>query len=72
MPLVRDGVADAEPWPFDDPISLYADSPEREWRWLRAKGLVYRDDSGAPVRFDGVTIDISQQKELEAQREFLL
>jgi RimJ/RimL family protein N-acetyltransferase len=35
VPLVRAGVADAEPWPFDDPSSLYADNPEREWRWLR-------------------------------------
>ena len=35
VPLVRAGVADTEPWPFDDPISFYAESPEREWRWLR-------------------------------------
>jgi RimJ/RimL family protein N-acetyltransferase len=35
VPVVRAGVADAEPWPFDDPSSLYADSPDREWRWLR-------------------------------------
>ena len=35
VPLVRAGIADAEPWPFDDPISFYAESPEREWRWLR-------------------------------------
>jgi RimJ/RimL family protein N-acetyltransferase len=36
VPVVRAGVADVAPWPFDDPISLYADSPEREWRWLRS------------------------------------
>jgi len=36
VPLVRAGIADVEPWPFDDPISFYADNPEREWRWLRA------------------------------------
>lgn len=35
VPIVRAGVADAAPWPFDDPMSLYADSPDREWRWLR-------------------------------------
>lgn len=35
VPIVRAGIADVEPWPFDDPISLYADSPEREWQWLR-------------------------------------
>jgi RimJ/RimL family protein N-acetyltransferase len=36
VPTVRKGVATEPPWPFDDPISLYEDSPEREWRWLRA------------------------------------
>lgn len=36
VPIVRAGVADVEPWPFDDPMSLYDDSPDREWRWLRA------------------------------------
>ena len=36
VPIVRAGVADAAPWPFDDPMSLYEESPEREWRWLRA------------------------------------
>ncbi|GAA2632063.1 GNAT family N-acetyltransferase [Paractinoplanes durhamensis] len=36
VPVVRAGVVvDGEPAPFDDPMSLYADSPEREWRWLR-------------------------------------
>jgi RimJ/RimL family protein N-acetyltransferase len=36
VPIVRAGVADTAPWPFDDPMSLYEDSPEREWRWLRS------------------------------------
>ncbi|EMD25974.1 GNAT family N-acetyltransferase [Amycolatopsis azurea] len=35
VPTVRAGVAETAPWPFDDPISLYADNPDREWRWLR-------------------------------------
>ena len=61
---VDDGV------PYD--VEYRTVSPVGEWRWLRAKGLVYRDERGAPVRFDGVTLDISHQKELEAQREFLL
>ncbi|MFC7648372.1 GNAT family N-acetyltransferase [Streptosporangium lutulentum] len=33
--MVRKGVAVSEPWPFDDPMSLYRESPEREWAWLR-------------------------------------
>jgi RimJ/RimL family protein N-acetyltransferase len=35
IPLVRAGVVGSGPPPFDDPMSLYEDSPEREWRWLR-------------------------------------
>lgn len=35
VPVVRKGVAVSPPWPFDDPMSLYEDSPQREWGWLR-------------------------------------
>jgi len=35
VPVVRRGVVTAAPWPFDDPMSLYKDSPDREWAWLR-------------------------------------
>ncbi len=35
VPLVRKGVATAPPWPFDDPMSLYKDNPDRVWEWLR-------------------------------------
>src|SRR6185369_17541968 len=41
-------------------------------RWIRAKGRVYREASGEPTRFDGVTLDISRQKQLEVEREALL
>jgi RimJ/RimL family protein N-acetyltransferase len=36
LPIVRKGVATEPPWPFDDPMSLYKDSPDREWSWLRS------------------------------------
>ena len=36
VPAVRAGVATGPPWPFDDPMSLYADGPDRVWRWLRS------------------------------------
>jgi RimJ/RimL family protein N-acetyltransferase len=37
VPIVRAGVVDSrEPGSFDDPMSLYLDSPEREWHWLQA------------------------------------
>jgi hypothetical protein len=35
VPVVRKGVVTVAPWPFDDPMSLYKDSPDREWAWLR-------------------------------------
>lgn len=35
IPVVRAGVVSSGPLPFDDPMSLYEDSPAREWRWLQ-------------------------------------
>jgi RimJ/RimL family protein N-acetyltransferase len=35
IPVVRAGVVSSGSLPFDDPMSLYEDGPEREWRWLR-------------------------------------
>lgn len=35
LPVVRAGVVGPGPLPFDDPMSLYDSSPQREWRWLR-------------------------------------
>lgn len=36
VPVIREGVVIPEQMPFDDPMSLYEDSPQREWKWLRA------------------------------------
>jgi RimJ/RimL family protein N-acetyltransferase len=36
IPMVRAGVADSDPPAFNDPVSLYEDSPGREWQWLRS------------------------------------
>lgn len=41
-------------------------------RWVRAKGRIYRDAGGRPVRFDGVTLDVTRQKRMEREREQLL
>ena len=35
-PVIRAGVVADDEAPFDDPMSLYPDSPDREWRWRRA------------------------------------
>ena len=34
-------------------------------RWFRSKGILYRDAEGKPVKFRGVTIEISREKELD-------
>ncbi|TCF96891.1 hypothetical protein BZM26_34975 [Paraburkholderia strydomiana] len=47
-------------------------SPEGDIRWIRAKGGTRYDGAGNPTRFDGVTIDISVQKRIEADRDRLL
>lgn len=41
-------------------------------RWVRATGQVYCNSEGHPLRFIGVVLDISQQKQIEAQRVHLL
>ncbi|NYH24196.1 ATP-binding response regulator [Paraburkholderia bryophila] len=53
-------------------IEYRALSPAGEIRWIRAKGRPRYDDAGQPVRFDGITIDISAQKRLERERNRLL
>jgi len=41
-------------------------------RWIRAKGRAYYDVSGAPTRFDGVTLDVTALKTIEQRREHML
>ena len=42
-------------------------SPEGRMRWVRAIGRGFYDKDGKPIRFDGVTIDITKNKALEAE-----
>jgi signal transduction histidine kinase/DNA-binding response OmpR family regulator len=44
-------------------------SPTGNVRWIRAKGRAYYDAAGVPSRFDGVTLDITDIKRVEAERE---
>ena len=39
--------------------------PEGTVRWVFAKGRCYKDEQGSPVRFPGVTIDITTRKAME-------
>jgi signal transduction histidine kinase/DNA-binding response OmpR family regulator len=41
-------------------------------RWVRAKGRAYYDEQGNPMRFDGVTLDVTEQKRSDAERQAIL
>ncbi|MDB5327944.1 MAG: multi-sensor hybrid histidine kinase [Phycisphaerales bacterium] len=47
-------------------------SPQGQIRWVRAKGRAYYDSDSNPTRFDGVTLDITDRKLAEAERQTLL
>lgn len=61
-------IADGKPYD----VEYRTVSPRGDVRWLRAKGSACFDDVGRPIRFDGITIDISEQKRLEAERDALM
>lgn len=42
-------------------------APDGRTRWVNAVGRVYYDAAGAPVRFDGVTMDITGRKGVERE-----
>ncbi|HEY8558827.1 MAG TPA: PAS domain-containing protein [Pyrinomonadaceae bacterium] len=41
-------------------------------KWIRAIGRGFYDKNNNPYRFDGITIDISDEKQIEVEREHLL
>jgi signal transduction histidine kinase len=47
-------------------------SPRGQIRWIRAKGASTFDSGGRAVGFDGVTADVSAQKQLEVNRTQLV
>lgn len=56
--------------PYD--IEYRTVSSDGRVRWVRALGQSYRDESGTLVRFDGVTLDVTDRKHAEAERQALL
>ena len=56
--------------PYD--IEYRTVAPDGRIRWVRAKGRAYYDATGAPTRFDGVTLDVTALKLVEQRRENLL
>lgn len=47
-------------------------APDGRTRWIRAIGNCFYDESSNPLRFDGITIDITGAKKVEEEREKLL
>ncbi len=47
-------------------------APDGRMRWINAIGKTYYDEEGKPLRFDGITIDITEQKTREQTLNFLI
>lgn len=47
-------------------------APDGRMRWLNAIGKTYYTETGEPLRFDGITIDITEQKTRERTLNFLV
>ena len=47
-------------------------APDGRLRWINAIGRCYYEESGEPYRFDGITIDITEQKAREQTLNFLV
>ncbi|NYE59520.1 signal transduction histidine kinase [Duganella sp. 1224] len=65
-PRVREAIRRAVEEQADYDVEYRTLAGDGRSRWIRAKGRVYLDGEGLPARFDGITIDIQQQKESEA------
>ena len=48
-------------------VEYRAQAPDGRTRWINAVGRGYYDEAGIPIRFDGVTMDITGRKEAERE-----
>jgi PAS domain S-box-containing protein len=46
--------------------------PDGEVRWVLARGRAYRDEAGRPLRFPGVTVDVTERKQATQRQKLLL
>ncbi|REG22658.1 PAS domain S-box-containing protein [Archangium gephyra] len=61
---VRRAVEDQEPYLLDFRVVI-GEGEKAQVRWLQATGRVFYDAHGRPERFDGITRDITAQRQLE-------
>jgi PAS domain S-box-containing protein len=60
----------AERTPYD--VDYRTVSVDGHLRWVHAIGRTFYDKDGAPVRFAGITIDVTERKRAEQERERLM
>lgn len=66
---IEDSLSNRRPYDID---YRTVDRSSGKVRWLRAIGRTFYTEEGAPKRFDGVTIDITERKNVEEALEQLL
>ena len=65
---IERSIASHAPYDIEYRTVAPADHPSAgEERWLRAIGYTAYNDAGQPIRFDGVTVDITAQKRYETK-----
>ena len=60
---IREALVEGKRYDFEYRVQ----GPEGQVRWVRAIGKSFRDQNGVLVRFGGILIDISSQKQAEAE-----
>jgi signal transduction histidine kinase/ActR/RegA family two-component response regulator len=66
---IEQSISDKAPYDID----YRTVSPDgRRVKWIRASGRGFYDDDGNPIRFDGITIDVTERVAAQAERDRLL
>lgn len=55
--------------PYDIEFRTIRPGEPEVWKWIRSTGWTDYDDRGVPKRFDGITLDLTEQKRKEAERK---
>ena len=68
---IEDAIAHAREMKTDGQQEFRTVWPDGTVRWLHGRGRVFKDRDGNPIRYTGITIDVTEQREAEeALRRF--